>query len=103
MLHLERVWQTDQTCRTQAECSTLGVGRDRNAITLCVGISQRRRRVKVIMQDTVEISDLYRLAHAHSVQIRRLNFKRDSLEDIFLKAMENGDAPANGRATNGGL
>jgi len=25
------------------------------------------------------------------VQIRRLNFKRDSLEDIFLKAMENGD------------
>jgi hypothetical protein len=25
------------------------------------------------------------------VQIRRLNFKRDSLEDIFLKAMENGN------------
>jgi len=24
------------------------------------------------------------------VQIRRLNYKRDSLEDIFLKAMEDG-------------
>ena len=59
------------------------------------------------------------LALDHAVQIRRLNFKRDSLEDIFLKAMENGanmtegaSAQANngnriengkGRADNGGL
>lgn len=50
------------------------------------------RRVKVIMQETVEIADLYRLALEHGIQIRRLNFKRDSLEDIFLKAMENGGA-----------
>jgi ABC-2 type transport system ATP-binding protein len=57
------------------------------------------RRMKLIMQETVEISDLYRLALKHEVQIRRLNFKRDSLEDIFLKAMENG----NGRANDGGL
>jgi ABC-2 type transport system ATP-binding protein len=61
------------------------------------------RRIKVIMQDTVEIGDLYRLAHEHEVQIRRLNFKRDSLEDIFLKAMENGNAATNGGATNGSL
>jgi ABC-2 type transport system ATP-binding protein len=50
------------------------------------------RRIKLIMQETIEISDLYRLALEHGVQIRRLNFKRDSLEDIFLKAMENGNA-----------
>ena len=31
---------------------------------------------------------LYRLAAESSVQIRRLNSKRDSLQDIFLKAME---------------
>lgn len=61
------------------------------------------RRIKVIMQETVEISDLYRLAFEHEVQIRRLNFKRDSLEDIFLKAVENGNEPANGRAQNGGI
>jgi ABC-2 type transport system ATP-binding protein len=48
------------------------------------------RRIKLIMNETVEISDLYRLALEHKVQIRRLNYKRDSLEDIFLKAMENG-------------
>src|SRR6187549_2544529 len=48
------------------------------------------RRVKVIMNESAEISDLYQLALKHEVQIRRLNFKRDSLEDIFLKAMENG-------------
>ncbi|HKP69085.1 MAG TPA: ABC transporter ATP-binding protein [Pyrinomonadaceae bacterium] len=61
------------------------------------------RRLKLIMQETVEISDLYRLALEHGIQIRRLNFKRDSLEDIFLKAMENGHAPSVGRVNNGGL
>jgi hypothetical protein len=30
---------------------------------------------------------LYQLAAEQNVQIRRLNHKRDSLEDIFLKAM----------------
>jgi ABC-2 type transport system ATP-binding protein len=59
------------------------------------------RRMKLIMNETVEISDLYRLALEHGIQIRRLNFKRDSLEDIFLKAMETGNG--NGRADNGGL
>jgi ABC-2 type transport system ATP-binding protein len=62
------------------------------------------RRMKLIMQDEVEISDLYRLANQYEIQIRRMNFKRDSLEDIFLKAMETDTASAaNGRANNGGL
>src|SRR5262249_51379455 len=46
------------------------------------------RRLKLILQNGVEIRDLYRIAAEQQVQIRRLNFKRDSLEDIFLKAME---------------
>jgi ABC-2 type transport system ATP-binding protein len=50
-------------------------------------------RLKIILQDGTEIRDLYRLAAESSVQIRRLTFKRDSLEDIFLKAMENGSVP----------
>src|SRR5713226_4689182 len=58
-------------------------------------------RLKVILQDGTEIRDLYRLASAAQMQIRRLTFKRDSLEDIFLKAMENGAAelplPVEGR------
>jgi ABC-2 type transport system ATP-binding protein len=46
------------------------------------------RRVKLVLQNGVEIRDLYKLAAHEQVQIRRLNYKRDSLEDIFLKAME---------------
>src|SRR5438477_2807455 len=47
-------------------------------------------RLKIILQDGTEVRDLYRLAAGSQVQIRRLSYKRDSLEDIFLKAMENG-------------
>jgi ABC-2 type transport system ATP-binding protein len=49
------------------------------------------RRLKLVLQNGVDISDLYRIAREQKVQIRRLNFKRDSLEDIFLKAMEDGN------------
>jgi ABC-2 type transport system ATP-binding protein len=48
-------------------------------------------RVKLILQGGIEVKDLYRIASEHDVQIRRLSYKRDSLEDIFLKAMESGN------------
>jgi ABC-2 type transport system ATP-binding protein len=48
-------------------------------------------RLKIVLQGGVEVRDLYRLAANEQVQIRRLSYKRDSLEDIFLKAMENGN------------
>jgi ABC-2 type transport system ATP-binding protein len=47
-------------------------------------------RLKVVLQGGVEVRDLYRVAAEQQVQLRRLSYKRDSLEDIFLKAMENG-------------
>jgi ABC-2 type transport system ATP-binding protein len=47
-------------------------------------------RMKVVLQNGIEVRDLYRLAAEEHVQLRRLSYKRDSLEDIFLKAMENG-------------
>jgi ABC-2 type transport system ATP-binding protein len=50
-----------------------------------------QHRIKVVLQDGIEIMDLYRVAAERQVQIRRLNYKRDSLEDIFLKAMESGN------------
>jgi ABC-2 type transport system ATP-binding protein len=46
-------------------------------------------RLKVVLPDNIEVRQLYRLAAEHSVQIRRMNYRRDSLEDIFLKAMSN--------------
>ena len=48
-------------------------------------------RIKVILQGGIEVRDIYRIASQFDVQIRRLSYKRDSLEDIFLKAMENGN------------
>src|SRR5689334_1243419 len=49
-------------------------------------------RIKLILPDGLEVRRLYQVADEQNVQIRRLNHKRDSLEDIFLKAMETADA-----------
>ncbi len=46
-------------------------------------------RMKLVLPDGLEVRRLYEVAASQNVQIRRLNHKRDSLEDIFLKAMEN--------------
>jgi ABC-2 type transport system ATP-binding protein len=48
-------------------------------------------RLKVVLQDGVEVRDLYGIAAQEELQLRRLSYKRDSLEDIFLKAMESGN------------
>jgi ABC-2 type transport system ATP-binding protein len=47
-----------------------------------------RQRLKLVLPESVQVRDLYRLAAERKIQIRRLDYKRDSLEDIFLKAME---------------
>jgi len=46
------------------------------------------QRLKAVLSDGIEISDIYRLAAERDIQLRRLNYRRDTLEDIFLKAME---------------
>ena len=48
-------------------------------------------RLKMILPEGVEIRDLYTVAARHDLQIRRLSAKRDSLQEIFLKAMEGGN------------
>jgi ABC-2 type transport system ATP-binding protein len=68
----------------------------------CEYAQTSERRLKLVMQEGVEIADLYRLANERQVQIRRLNFKRDSLEDIFLKAMEGEEGAAQYGARKGG-
>ena len=45
-------------------------------------------RWKLVMPESVEIRDLYAIAAQQGVQIRRMNYRRDSLEDIFLTAMD---------------
>ncbi len=58
-------------------------------------------RLKIVLPDNIELNQIYRLASDHTVQIRRMNYRRDSLEDIFLKAMS-GKTEMRG-ATNGRL
>jgi ABC-2 type transport system ATP-binding protein len=50
-------------------------------------------RVKMVLGEGVEIRDIYKLAAERQLQLRRLSYRRDSLEDIFLKAMEFKGAP----------
>ncbi len=45
-------------------------------------------RMKVVMPDKIEIREVYRIAEQQAIQIRKMNHRRDSLEDIFLNAME---------------
>lgn len=48
-------------------------------------------RLKLVLPEHVELRDIYRIAAEQNVQLRRVSFRRDTLEDIFLKAMENRD------------
>jgi ABC-2 type transport system ATP-binding protein len=54
----------------------------------CESAITSKQRMKLILNESVEVRDLYQIAHNYNLQIRSLNYKRDSLEDIFLKAME---------------
>jgi len=60
-----------------------------------------RQRLKTVLAEGVEVRDLYRAAAARGARIRRLSHKRDSLEDIFIKAMNNGSGAPGGAMGNG--
>lgn len=44
-------------------------------------------RIKLVMPDGIEPRDLYVAANRTGMQIRRIHRRRDSLEDIFMRAM----------------
>ena len=51
------------------------------------------RKIRTVLPGAVRTAALYELALASGVWIRRLDYKRDSLEDIFQRAMETPAAP----------
>lgn len=63
----------------------------------CECARSRNGRIKLVMPPGVEVRQLYALAAQQGVQIRRMNFRRTSLEDIFLKAMDDAGVNGNGR------
>ena len=44
-------------------------------------------RLKMVLPQGVGIRDLYGIAAERKIQIRRLDYKKDSLQEIFLRAM----------------
>jgi len=46
------------------------------------------RRVKIVLPEGIESRRLWQVAEQHEVQLRRLTVAKNSLEHLFLKAME---------------
>jgi ABC-2 type transport system ATP-binding protein len=61
---------------------------ERMAARGCEVAAADDRRMTVVLTGDHEVRDLYREAADLAVGIRRLDCKRDSLHDIFLRAME---------------
>src|SRR5690349_16148476 len=104
IVHYANLEQERRANRKFIEMETLGAnGTFAAAIEKlgCACAITGNNRIKMILAEGVDVRDIYRVAADRSVQIRRLNYRRDSLEDIFLKAMES-DLAAK-EASNGRL
>jgi len=73
------------------ECAYVGdrekLTRELNAMGCEVAIP-RKHHLKIILNNDVSVQDVFSGAARADAQLRRLSFKRDSLEDIFMNAME---------------
>ena len=49
-----------------------------------------RQWIRLVLPPELEVRSLYEIAANDGVQIRHLDYQKDSLQDIFLKAMERG-------------
>lgn len=89
--HYSNLNEERQANKRFLELETYGANGDFTAAVEKLGCecAVTNNRMKMILADGVETRDIYRLAAEQKVRIRRLNFRRDTLEDIFLKAMEN--------------
>ena len=54
----------------------------------CECVAAGPGRLKMVVPVEFEMREIYVLAAERDLQLRRLNYRRDTLEDIFLKAME---------------
>ncbi len=53
-----------------------------------LAIARQGSRLKLVVPAPLELADLYRLADEQGARLQRLSFRHDSLEDIFLRAMD---------------
>lgn len=73
-IELETLGETEGFVETLTargcECQSMGMG-----------------RFKMVVPPEFEIREIYALAAERELQLRRMNYRRDTLEDIFLKAV----------------
>ncbi len=53
----------------------------------CECINVRPGRFKIVLPESFELRDIFRVAARLDLPLRRMNYRRNSLEDIFIKAM----------------
>jgi len=54
----------------------------------CQCASQGTGRYRMVLPEGFDLREIYRAAADHDLPLRRVSYRRDTLEDIFLKAME---------------
>jgi len=91
IVHYANLEQERRADKRFVEIETMGDG-DGLAADLaqigCECAAVAAGRFKMTVPGDFDLKEIYRLAERRDVQLRRLNYRRDTLEDIFLKAME---------------
>lgn len=54
----------------------------------CTCTTHGSGRLKMVLPEDFDLREIYRVAAKRDLPLRRLSYRRDTLEDIFLKAME---------------
>ena len=51
------------------------------------GVSEGEGRWRIVLPPDVELREIWKIAARHELAVRKLTHRRDSLEEIFLKAV----------------
>jgi ABC-2 type transport system ATP-binding protein len=91
IVHYSNLEEERRANKRFVEVETVGDEKDfAGALTAlgCECVGAGLGKLKMVLPDDFELREIYRLAADRDLQLRRLNYRRDTLEDIFLKAME---------------
>jgi ABC-2 type transport system ATP-binding protein len=91
IVHYSNLEEERRANKRFVELETVGEEKDfAGALTAlgCECVGAGHGRLKMVLPADFELREIYRLAAERDLQLRRLNYRRDTLEDIFLKAME---------------
>jgi len=91
IVHYSNLEEERRANKRFVELETVGEEKDfAGALTAlgCECVGAGHGLLKMVLPADFELREIYRLAAERDLQLRRLNYRRDTLEDIFLKAME---------------